>query len=73
MGAAEELFYDDGEILYERKRPFPPDADKVDRGEWYRAAGACVCETCGYEYRQHSYVIGFRWLRRLCNGDLVKL
>ena len=71
MGAAEEFFEE--EPRYERRKPFPPDAAKVDRGDWFRAGGTCVCEACGFEYWQHTHVIGFRWLRRICNGDFVKL
>ena len=44
----------------------------------YRADGDCVCQVCGTMYRQHpvdpqlSYD-GQPFLRRLCNGDRVKL
>jgi hypothetical protein len=45
----------------------------------YHAAGDCVCDVCGREYRQHpvdedqlSYT-GDPFLIVLCNGDRVKL
>ena len=45
--------------------------------DFYRAAGACLCEQCGEEYRKHPndgpFFEGYQWLHRLCNGDLVKL
>ncbi len=56
-----------------QERPKMPDAKLVGDGRWLRAGGACVCETCGFEYRDHDTVRGFRWLHRLCDGRLVKL
>lgn len=48
--------------------------------EWYRAAGDCLCETCGHPYRLHpgDPASIFDWqnipaLHVLCNGDRVKL
>lgn len=44
-----------------------------------RAGGLCICQTCGLEYRRHPQATewldwqGEPWLRRLCNGTLVKL
>lgn len=72
MGAAEEFFQED-EVLYERRRPFLPDQIRVEQGDWFRAGGDCICEKCGCTYYQHTHVIGYRWLRRLCDGTLVKL
>lgn len=48
---------------------------------FYRASGDCVCRWCGKEYRKHpnsehrapESMGGYPFLRRLCNGDLVKL
>ena len=47
--------------------------------EIYRAAGGCICNICGKEYRKHpldhyeeSYD-GYFYLNVLCNGDRVKL
>lgn len=46
---------------------------------FYRACGDVICKDCGQEYRKHSdakeYLsfMGTSYLRRLCNGDLVKL
>lgn len=45
---------------------------KVDEGDWYRAAGDCLCP-CGKEYSRHKNIPGFEWLTILCNGHLVKL
>jgi hypothetical protein len=49
--------------------------------DFYRAAGACVCETCGKEYRKHPMdknpgalaYDGRPFLRVLCSGERVKL
>jgi len=51
----------------------PPD------GNWRRASGSVLCSQCRKEYRSHPYAEeyldwqGDFWLRRLCNGELVKL
>lgn len=48
-------------------------------GKDYRAAGDCVCEACGKEYRRHPYDFwelsydDRPFLMVLCNGDRVKL
>lgn len=47
----------------------------------YRASGHCLCPICGREYYDHKRADetwnldweGRPFLRRLCNGDLVKL
>lgn len=54
-------------------RPFKPDRIQVNRGNWRRAGGDSVCAGCACVYYDHATVRGFTWLRRLCNGDLVKL
>lgn len=44
-----------------------------------RSSGQCVCEACGREYWRHPHAEewvdwqGEPWLRRLCDGRLVKL
>lgn len=53
-------------------KPCRPDAARVDRGDYVRAAGDTVC-TCGFLYYDHDTVRGYRWLHRLCDGRLVKL
>ena len=46
--------------------------------DWHRAGGGVICAECGKEYRSHLFVEEYRdwqgepWLRKLCNGDLVK-
>ena len=71
MGAAEE-FYQDDTRRPERIRPYRPDEKRVDEGDWYRASGDCICDVCGFPYYDHQPVTGFRWLLKLCNGDLIK-
>ena len=46
--------------------------------EYYRASGEMTCDRCGKLYRKHikGGPVGMndqRFLRRLCNGELVKL
>lgn len=60
-------------VTHERRRPYKPDAMRVERGDWLRAGGAVICSVCGFEYRKHAPVVGFEWLNRLCNGMLVRL
>ena len=55
-----------------RRRPYRPDVIRVERDEWKRASGDCVCDHCGCLYFDHVPVPGYPWLLRLCNGDLVK-
>ncbi len=61
------------EEAVQRERPYKPDMIRVERGEWKRASGACICTVCGEEYFDHAPVVGYTWLTRLCNGNLVKL
>lgn len=55
------------------ERPFKPDKVRVDRDDWTRASGLCVCPTCELPYFDHATVRGYEWLNRLCDGRLVKL
>lgn len=61
----------EGDMIAERPRK--PDRKRVDAGNWRRAAGDSVCVHCELPYYDHDDVRGYRWLRRLCNGELVKL
>lgn len=57
------------------------DVRSVDAGEvsWTRASGDCICAACGEPYRKHPYADnpkgpdGRPFLKRLCDGTLVKL
>ena len=55
----------------------PEDSSPEESLVFYRAAGECICETCGKTYSRHPMdgplFDGHQWLHRLCNGDLVKL
>lgn len=59
--------------MTKRRKPYRPDQIRVDCGDWYRASGMCICEVCACDYFAHAPVVGFEWLRRLCDGRLVKL
>lgn len=63
----------DNYIEFNRVKPYKPDAIRVDNGDWKRASGDVQCTKCGCLYYDHARVVGFPWLKRLCNGDLVKL
>ena len=53
--------------------------DKIERDDWMRAGGECICPECGKEYRRHPYgMLGDSYenafyLTILCDGTLVKL
>lgn len=72
------------EALLELARPNKIDAERIDKGDWHRASGEGICGGrvidregtrggCGHAYAEHPVVPGFEWLRRLCDGRLVKL
>lgn len=51
-----------------------PDKIRVeDMRDWYEALPNEFCDVCGCSYNKHGVVPGFTWLRRLCNGDLIKI
>jgi len=41
--------------------------------EFYRADGRVICSVCKLCYSRHPVYPLFRFLRIICNGDLVKL
>ena len=45
----------------------------VVNGDYVRAGGDCVCETCGRTYWRHPVLDPYSWLHVLCDGLLVKL
>lgn len=57
-----------------RNRPYESDRIRVEEMfDWQRAGGDAMCEVCGCKLYDHQPVTGYTWLRKLCNGDLVKL
>lgn len=54
-------------------RPNKIDAARADRGDWHRAAGDALCVSCESPLHDHPVVPGIEWLRRRCDGKLVKL
>lgn len=54
-------------------KPFKGDRLRVDHGDYVRASGLSICTTCGEQLVSHPHVPGFVWLRRGCDGRLVKL
>ena len=68
--AVHETWREEG---FDRRRPYKPDVIRVERGDWKRASGACICEVCRQEFFDHAPVVGYPWLQRLCDGRLVKL
>lgn len=53
--------------------PRPELVAQIERGEWFRAAGACTCPVCNKTYYEHPSIVGYEWLVLLCNGQVVKL
>ena len=55
-------------------KPYKPDKYRIEEMfDWKRASGDCVCEICGFLFYDHHEVPGYPWLRKLCDGELVKL
>jgi hypothetical protein len=53
--------------------PFQPDVIRIEKmADWHRV-GDSTCEICGCRYSEHQPVPGYTWLKKLCDGDLVKL
>lgn len=49
-----------------------------DEPEWHRASGACRCDKCGLQYREHQYDeehpgANESFDTRLCDGTVVHL
>lgn len=55
------------------KRPNKVDKHRIDHGDYVRASGDVMCKVCGHIYYDHPVVVGFEWLRRACDGRLLKL
>lgn len=45
---------------------------RIDSGDWFRAAGDCLCPICGKTYQRHQNIEGFEWLTYLCTGWIIK-
>lgn len=56
-----------------KRRPNKVDQHRVSQGEIVYAGGDAACDHCGYVYYDHPSVVGFEWLRRACDGRLLKL
>jgi hypothetical protein len=54
-------------------KPSISDEIRIQRGHWDRASGESVCEVCACLIYDHPVVPGYPWLRRRCNGRLVKV
>ena len=56
------------------KSVYRPDHVRIEEMyDWHRSSGELVCDICGCRYWEHQPVIGYTWLRKLCDGTLVKL
>ncbi len=53
-------------------KPNKVDAWRVERSDYQRVGGGVICDHCGFEIYDHPPVVGYPWLKRLCNGKLVK-
>lgn len=45
---------------------------RIDRGDWVRVGGDIECTVCGFVYYDHPSIAGARWLKRACDGRLIK-
>lgn len=59
--------------MTEPRKPYRPDQVRVDRGDFVRVSQMSTCVVCGCDYWEHAPVQGFEWLRRGCDGRLLKL
>lgn len=51
-----------------------PDRIRVEEmHDWVRAGSDQICDVCGCPYWKHQQTPGYSWLRKLCDGALVKL
>lgn len=48
-------------------------SSQVPCPEFRRAGTWTICNTCGFPYVEHPYLIPHTSLTLLCNGDVVKL
>jgi hypothetical protein len=53
--------------------PFRPDTIRVKDNDWRSGWAEDECPLCGCRYKEHAPVEGYRWLIRLCDGELVKI
>ena len=61
------------ETPIETRRPNKVDKHRIDHGDYVRASGDVTCKVCGHVYYDHPAVMGYEWLRRACDGKLLKL
>lgn len=52
--------------------PSRPDRIRVENYDYEHGLASTICD-CGCRYDEHVKVPGYWWLRRLCDGALVKL
>lgn len=60
-------------VPIEAKRPNKVDKHRIDHSDYVHASGDVICRVCGHIYYDHPVVVGFGWLRRACDGRLLKL
>jgi len=53
--------------------PSRPDRIRIADGDWEYGQANSICGDCGCRYDEHVRVPGYTWLRRLCDGILVKI
>lgn len=56
------------------ERTYEPDRIRIEElFDWSRSSGENMCEVCGCSFWKHQPVPGYNWLRKICDGSLVKL
>lgn len=53
--------------------PDEADLKAMEEGKWYRVSGECICSICKREYYYHPYLHKFAFVKRICDGTIVKL
>lgn len=45
---------------------------RIDRGDMVRVGGDIECSVCGFAYYDHPQIAGASFLKRACDGRLIK-
>jgi hypothetical protein len=54
-------------------KPTQEDLKKIEDNDYLRASGECECNICNQKYKNHLTLVGYKWLVKLCTGELIKL
>ncbi len=55
------------------KGAYEPDRIRVEELNDFSTLVDDICYICGCKFSEHQPVQGYPWLRKLCDGELVRL